>query len=111
MIKREVMRDRLRNWRDELLRGQSLDPPLSRRRRSSALNVRIQDVPPLLYVNGSIADYSHESMPDLLPMKDLAGIERHRQIEIRCGNLDQFHRVDRVVLNAMSVQAPKAQLL
>jgi hypothetical protein len=50
-------------------------------------------------------------MPDLLPMKDLAGIERHRQIEIRCGNLDQFHRVDRVVLNAMSVQAPKAQLL
>ncbi len=40
-------------------------------------------------------------------MKDLAGIERHRQIEIGCGNFDELHRLDCVVLNAMSITIAK----
>ena len=36
-------------------------------------------------------DRSQESIVDPFPMKDLTGIERHRQIEIRRGNLNGFH--------------------
>ena len=52
------------------------------RRWSSALHHYLKTSAALLDVNRHIADRSHESMPSLFPMKYLAGIERHREIEI-----------------------------
>src|SRR5437870_6623904 len=45
----------------------------------------------LLDVNGGIAYCSHKSVSAFFPMKDLTRIQRHRQIEIRCGNFSEFH--------------------
>ena len=43
-----------------------------------------ETISPLLDVNAVRADRSHITVAALFPMEDLAGIERAREIEIRC---------------------------
>jgi hypothetical protein len=45
----------------------------------------------LLYIDWQIANCADETAAGFFPMKDLAGIERHRQIEIQCRNFQQSH--------------------
>ena len=48
-----------------------------------ATAAHLQRTATLLHLERFIADRSEKAVVDLVPMKDLAGIERHRQIEIR----------------------------
>src|SRR4029453_1045423 len=74
MIESEITFDQFRNWRGEL--------PRARHRRRSALHPHFQNISVLLDRNGVVRNRSHKSIVDLLPMKDLAGIECHREIEM-----------------------------
>src|SRR4029077_2452455 len=71
------------NWRGE--------HPRARRRRSSALHLRFQKISVLLDINGVVPNRSHKSIADLLPMKDLAGIECHGEIEIGGADFSKRH--------------------
>src|SRR5438093_6715053 len=51
-----------------------------------------QNIVVLLHTRRDIPNRSHKSVAGLFPMKDLAGIKRHRQIEIWCGNFNELHR-------------------
>jgi len=45
----------------------------------------------LLDIDRSISDRSNKSAIDILPMKDLAGVQCYCEIKIECANLGQFH--------------------
>src|SRR6266480_308530 len=96
MIEREVILDQFHNWRGELLRACSKFALRARLRRSSALHPYFQRITPLLNVNGQLSNRSEKSAADLSPMKDLTGIECHRQIKIWRENLNQFHSCHRL---------------
>src|SRR5438046_5048010 len=51
-----------------------------------------QDFAGLFYIDSALANCSDKSTIDLFPVKDLAGVEGHREIEIRGGDLSQFHQ-------------------
>src|SRR5947207_8494561 len=108
MIESEIMRDRLHHGRGELLRAGTVS--MSCRLHSSALHPHAQRIAVLLNIDSAVTNRAHKSVAGVFPMKDLTGIKRHRQIEFGCRNFCELHTVDRVVLNVMSVQAPKAQL-
>ena len=56
----------------------------------------------LLQINRPIADHAAKPAIDLLPMKDLAGVERLREIEIGRGNFCRLH-FSKVALRENSV--------
>ncbi len=45
----------------------------------------------LLHIHRPLVDHSHETRTERFPMKNLAGIERLREIEIRRLDLGQIH--------------------
>src|SRR3989442_1391444 len=51
-----------------------------------------QDFAGLFYIDSALANCSDKSTIDPFPVKDLAGVEGHREIEIRGGDLPQFHQ-------------------
>src|SRR5947199_4487599 len=51
-----------------------------------------QDFAGLFYIDSALANCSDKSTIDPFPVKDLAGVEGHREIEIRGGDLAQFHQ-------------------
>jgi hypothetical protein len=51
-----------------------------------------QDFSPLLNIDRTLANRSDESTINLFPVKDLAGVEGHREIEVRRGDFRQFHQ-------------------
>jgi hypothetical protein len=66
----------------EIMRGNSRErsPPVYGRRRPATAD--FQKIPVLLHINWSIANRAAKSIADSFPMKYLARIEGHRQIEI-----------------------------
>ena len=51
-----------------------------------------QRIAALFRINRPISNRAVKSVVDLFPMKHLAGIERHRQIEIGRGNFSELHK-------------------
>ena len=80
MIQREIMRDNS---------GERTRPACGRRRPAVA---DFQKIPMLRHINWSIANRAAKSIADSFPMKNLAGIECHREIKIRRGNFSQLHQ-------------------
>src|SRR5947207_2847396 len=50
------------------------------------------DLAGLFYTDSAVSNCSHQSPIDLFLVKDLAGVEGHREIEIRGGDLSQCHQ-------------------
>src|SRR5438477_5117094 len=54
-------------------------------------NVQIQIRSKLLHVNRALANRPAKGAAEFFPMENLTRTERLLQIEIRCGELEQFH--------------------
>jgi hypothetical protein len=80
MIKREIMRDN----------SGERAPLACWLRRRAATN--FQQIAPLLHKYWQVADCSDKSFASLFPMKYLAGIEGHGEIEIGRRNRNELHR-------------------
>src|SRR5437016_1276843 len=79
MVEREVVRD-------DALKTRRLKAVEFERAARHFQNVFL-----LLQINRQVADRPNKSSTSLLPMKDLTGIERHREIEIRSWNFCELH--------------------
>ena len=81
MIEREIMRNR----------GMYILRISPRTLAGSRCHFRAQDTPSLFYVSGAILYRPAKTGASSFPMKDLARIQCHREIEMRRGNLSLFH--------------------
>src|SRR5437588_11999371 len=93
MIEREITRDdHCDCWRVELpqahcSRGRRplhllKDLVLTMASHNSALHLYLQDVPVLFHINRAITNHPAKTAAGFFPMKYLAGIQGHRQVEV-----------------------------